>query len=635
MKNEIKIFIVFYLLVFMYCNEESYDSEQIIINIYYNKEKKDFTLKESQKIDEKAIVYGIYNRTYEKTGWDFLSISTYEKKDGKYDDSDKAYAMGYLEGFITKDRIYSYYVNMFHYIFWEYNFTIPEKLKGFFKKNLEYMEQKSLKNKESDKYWEHAYYIYRQLRGLYDGYNIAAEDKKKIEFYQFILIPSVMELSDILNNINDEKLPNFNEMKGEDIKNYFLLNTHCSALIKLEDNFNDIWFGHNTWNIYNSMIRIFKEYRFVSNKGNEKSKTIAFSSYPATLYSLDDFYFMDSKLLVMETTNFIFNNELYKLIKPETLLTWVRTMISNRLASSAEDWAYIFQKENSGTYNNQFMILDINKIDLKNKIINEKSLMIIEQIPGKTEINDVTRQLKERHYWPSYNIPYSENFFEILGYKKRIEDEPDLYTYFDYKNCSRAKIFEREQSKIKSNDDFKKMLRYNDYKNDIFSENKSSLTIACRADLPINGFCNGAIDAKFVSVRELLEGKFYAHIISGPTNDQQPTFSWINSTCDKSLPEMWYKEGLVDIWNFDWVEYKTQLFRLNNRNKEEVKEKDDDDNHKTLIICLSIGSVIVVIFIIVIFIFFFRAKITYDRLNEKINKISFVDDDRDIRDTIT
>ena len=94
------------------------------------------------------------------------------------------------------------------------------------------------------------------------------------------------------------------------------------------------------------MIRIFKEYRFVSNKGNEKSKTIVFSSYPGTLYSLDDFYFMDSKLLVMETTNTIFNNELYKLIKPETLLTWIRTMISNRLASSAEDWTDIFQKEN-------------------------------------------------------------------------------------------------------------------------------------------------------------------------------------------------------------------------------------------------------------------------------------------------
>ena len=41
------------------------------------------------------------------------------------------------------------------------------------------------------------------------------------------------------------------------------------------------------------------------------------------------------------------------------------------------------------------MILDVNKIDLKNKIIPEKSLMIIEQIPGETQINDVTHILKE------------------------------------------------------------------------------------------------------------------------------------------------------------------------------------------------------------------------------------------------
>ena len=53
--------------------------------------------------------------------------------------------------------------------------------------------------------------------------------------------------------------------------------------------------------------------------------------------------------------------DLYKKIKPEALLTWARAMFSNRLASSAEEWTNIFQKENSGTYNNQYMILDINK----------------------------------------------------------------------------------------------------------------------------------------------------------------------------------------------------------------------------------------------------------------------------------
>lgn len=47
------------------------------------------------------------------------------------------------------------------------------------------------------------------------------------------------------------------------------------------------------------------------------------------------------------------------------------------------------------------MILALNLIDLKNKIIPEKSLKIIEQIPEETEINDVTNVLN------SYIIPYS------------------------------------------------------------------------------------------------------------------------------------------------------------------------------------------------------------------------------------
>ena len=123
------------------------------------------------------------------------------------------------------------------------------------------------------------------------------------------------------------------------------------------------------------MIRIFKEYRFVSNKRKEKSKTIAFSSYPGSLSSIDDFYDLESKLLVMETTNYIFNLNIYKDVSTNSLLTWVRVMIANRLASSSEDWTNIFKKENSGTYNAQFMILDINKINLNNKTIPDKTLI--------------------------------------------------------------------------------------------------------------------------------------------------------------------------------------------------------------------------------------------------------------------
>ena len=72
--------------------------------------------------------------------------------------------------------------------------------------------------------------------------------------------------------------------------------------------------------------------------------------------------------------------------------------------------------------------------------------------------------------------------------------------------------------------------------------------------------CYGAIDVKFVSVKEITEGKNIVHIISGPTNDKQPTFSWKNTTCDQSNPMRWYHEDVVDTWNFPWIDYQVQLF---------------------------------------------------------------------------
>ena len=642
MKIQIILISIFYLLVFVYSSSEPLEDEQIITNLYYNKETGMCTIGETHFIDENAIAYAIYNNSYERTGWDFLAIATYDKKDSKYDDSDKAYAMGYLEGYITKERIYTFYKNVIHYAFHEVDLQIPKNVKEFFNKNIDYMEKNSLEKKDSDPYWEHVYYIYRQLKGLYDGYNNNVENEKKLSFYEFVLLPGAGDVEDIVMSLYSENLPNFKNMKIEEFKSFFLLHSHCSALIKLADDYSDIWFGHNTWTTYNSMIRIFKEYHFISNKRKEKSKTIVFSSYPAVLFSLDDFYFMDSNLLVMETTNSIYDNNLYKLIKPETLLTWVRAMVANRLAASAEDWTNIFQKENSGTYNNQYMILDINKISLKNRKIPEKSLMIIEQIPGEVEINDVTEQLKNKYYWPSYNVPYSQKFYEKCGYKNLVENSFFYIYILDYNDCSRAKIFEREQIKIKTTNDFKHLLRYNNYQNDRISYNDPTLTIACRGDLAKNSTkCIGATDAKFVSVKELLEGKINAHIISGPTNEQQPTFSWSNTTCNSKNPDMWWHEGIIDSWNFDWVDYKTQFYEYNKRDEDTNDDKtddntdndDDDDNNKEiLIVILCIGSAVVIIIIALILLFYFKYKMTYKKINEKVNNISFSEKDRNFNE---
>ena len=107
-------------------------------------------------------------------------------------------------------------------------------------------------------------------------------------------------------------------------------------------------------------------------------------------------------------------------------------------------------------------------------------------------------------------------------------------------------------------------MRYNNYEEDECSKKNAAWTIASRYDLNTNGvgraLCYGAVDVKFISVKELMEGKNIIHIISGPTNDKQPTFSWKNTTCHVNSTFRWYHEDVVDTWDFPWIDYEIQLF---------------------------------------------------------------------------
>ena len=556
-------FILIFSLLLIIKSKKIKEDEKTIMNLYYSKTNGKFTPKLSSSIDKDSVASATYINSYESKGWDFLSISSYEEPDNKYEDSIKSYGMGYLEGILNKNRIFSIYRNLMYFSFYDNDNKLPENVIQYLTKNLEYMKEKSIKYKDSDPYWEHVYYIYQQMLGMFDGYNSVAENEKKIGFIYFQMVVANADIEDVVYYNNITKRPNFKNMTLEEIRTYTALHTHCSALVKVTNDLSDIWIGHNTWTTYGSMIRTFKEYRFVSNKQNEKSKVVVFSSYPGSLSSIADFYYLDSKLVVMETTNSNFNDSLYDLLKPESLLTWVRVMVANRLASSGEEWIEIFKKENSGTYNNQFQILDLNKIDINKKEINEKAFMIIEQLPEYTESADVTHFLT-KGYWPSYNIPYFKTIYEKSGYLEVIEENPSLYASYDYSGSDRPVIFRREQTNVNSLEDFKKIMRYNNYQEDECSQNNAAWTIASRYDLNVNGvgrpLCYGAIDVKFVSVKEITEGKNIVHIISGPTNDKQPTFSWKNTTCDQSNPMRWYHEDVVDTWNFPWIDYQVQLF---------------------------------------------------------------------------
>lgn len=92
----------------------------------------------------------------------------------------------------------------------------------------------------------------------------------------------------------------------------------CSALIKVLADNADIYTSHVTWNGYESMIRLLKKYNFEVHMTSQPDSPIipghsmSFSSYPALLYSGDDFTVISSGLVTMETTNG--NNSNYGLI---------------------------------------------------------------------------------------------------------------------------------------------------------------------------------------------------------------------------------------------------------------------------------------------------------------------------------
>ena len=260
------------ILIYLYSIKSEESNEHIIMNCYYISENNSYITNISNTRDENALASAIYNKTYETIGWDYLSISTYEKNDSKYNDSMKAYAMGYLEGILTKDRIFSHYTNFHKYFLAQYE-SVPIILKIFYdfiEDNIKYMKEKSLKNMNTDPYWEHIYYIYQQVLGLSEGYNSIADEDKKLELKQIFILGGPSDVRDIANHLIRNFRPNFEKMTSKELERYENLNSHCTAFVKLSNDSSDIWFGHNTWNNYVLMIRIFKEYRFVTNKGNEK-----------------------------------------------------------------------------------------------------------------------------------------------------------------------------------------------------------------------------------------------------------------------------------------------------------------------------------------------------------------------------
>lgn len=498
---------------------------------------------------EHYVAKAYYTNSSLEIGWDKLSIST----NSIFKDEIQAEGAGRLEAALTLEKIYYFHLNIKDIV------EINDNITKFFDEQEKFVIDSVEKGEGSqDPMLYNAYLIKIQYNAMIEQYNKqAGEDRQlsKIDFHQMNYYGDMYDVSHKFE-VEKEGETDYSKLSKDEILQIFLERTHCSALFKLKNDLSDIYFGHNTWNNYASTIRIIKEYNFNFNNRWVRSKNILFSSYPATLSSTDDFYINSHGLISIETTNALYNDSLYKFVNPNSLFAQERAMICNRISNSSKEWAENYIKYNSGTYNNQYMILDKNKINLVNKSIEQDAFYIVETFPGIGKVNNVTDVFKFG-YWSSYNIPYDHELYNISGIKDLISKNSSKISTLDYDINARAKIFRRDHHTSDSLEGFKKLLRYNNYKNDPYSERNPALSISSRADL--NNSCSTAYDAKVGVLSEMFEGKIKFYLIGSPTYSEEygiEPFTWskIPEKCKK------YNHYLTpDTFTFDWIEFENEF----------------------------------------------------------------------------
>ena len=493
-------------------------------------------------------------QTQNKTGWGSLAVAT--AGTGASGNTDvAAFGAGFAEAYITAPMISDYAASNLGSL--RTLVAQDPQVTAFVEQNEQWVAaQVRAHDPARHGYWAEVGRVRAQQRGLVAGYAAAralpggAARLSALNATDFRLLALAVELGDIRKAVVPSARPDYARMSTRAFERYVFENTHCSALFKATDTLSEIYASHDTWTTYASMLRLFKTVRIGDTE-------VMFSGYPGILAGVDDFYQTHEKLVVIETTNSVFNNALFpKGVTPTgTVPYWIRVIVSNRLANDAAGWHALFSQHNSGTYNNQWMVLDYKKFTPGQPLVND-TFVVGEQIPSHYVYADQTAFLARGH-WPSYNVPFYPQIYELSGYPAMVKLHGASASY---QLAPRASIFRRDAGPVQDLAGMQKIMRENHFglkgKPDPLAPSPAD-AIAARGDLftsatgrtPVAG---GAIDSKITSYA--LAQNMSVVATSGPTHDQQPVFVW--SAFDKaSKTAPTPHTGQPDAWGFGWVKF--------------------------------------------------------------------------------
>lgn len=507
--------------------------------------------------------WGFYDDDIEANGWGRLAVTS----NSQFEDDMAMFAAGFVEGFLTAQRIGQSFGNYMSSTF--VGGAPKPALVEFMQANIAWtLNMTSAINlakpvdEFSWQYWAQVKLLMTQLQGIEAGYSAAAsayDDLPSLSFYDFFLLNSDGDMDDLVPAMNAREA---GATGGLDLSakrmRELQLNSHCSVLIKPTNK--QLWATHEMWTTFSQMLLMYKSYNFNTSLVSTTANIVVMSSYPAYVSSEDDFYLLSSGLQVMETTNSILNLTLYNLVQPQCLMSWIRAMVANRMAFSGREWARLIAQYESGTYNNQWIVIDQKlaheALKAKAAELPDGVLWIAEQIPGYTESADVTSVLNSQGYFASYNIPFFPYIFAVSGYPQAVAQYGNVWSY---DANPRANLFRQLAPTVTDNvTTVQQVVRYNEWQTNALQLGCPCFGIACRLDLAPaqqqndwGGLCSpaafGAVNGK-LSSSELIKS-FMAWIIAGPTTQGQPPFTWAsqwNTTAAHA--------GQPVVFDFDWMQ---------------------------------------------------------------------------------
>jgi len=502
----------------------------------------------------RAVATGSFQNRLLSIGWGILNIET----SSTYTDDDQAFAAGMAEGFLTAHHIYAAQQNLYPTVFGK-NVTGRDQVRP---EVVEFMDRQEAwtrvmtkKHRGTDPFWEHVSFVVAQFDGLIAGYGTAARRGivPPLHRFTFTMLNGVGDMFDIIPAVNRDQRIDWLSLPWDKAERMHTKQGHCSGLIKLPGDFSDLFMGHSSWFDYSNTNRIFKHYHLEFSHSSTAARRVSFSSYPGFLQSLDDFYLLDSGLGWIQTTNTVLDHSVYDVVKPESLLAWQRVRVASAMARTGREWYEFMRRHFSGTYANQYMVVDF-KLFKPMAPIRPGLLWVVEEMPGLMVGGDRTEELS-RGYWPSYNIPYWPEVYNKSGYSAMATKHGK---YYAYETCPRANIFRRDQGTVVDMETFRLLMRYNNFRSDPYSVDPTgkpnpSYAICSRGDLHwTNASANGCYDSKVTSFN-FGATRLRAQAINGPPrsrkNGDLPPFTWYDRRFTGDM-----HAGLPQRYVFDFVD---------------------------------------------------------------------------------